>query len=241
MISKTLRVKASEYDKGAMTTPNHQVRRATVEDVRKLTTLWQQENLPAQELEKRFKEFQVVEGEGGELLGTVGFQLLGQEAVIHSEAFLSPEYSEWVREKLWERAQVLAKNHGLVRVWTQLQAPFWTGNGFKAADESILAKLPGGTTSGPEPWLYIQLREEAPLLSIDKEFALFKEAEREQTERMLRQAKALKMVAAGIAVIVFLLVIVWALYFFRVQRKISGRQAHREVPVQVDFLRRHLG
>lgn len=222
---------ASEYHEQAMTTPNQQLRRATVEDVRKLTALWQQENLPWQELEKRFKEFQVVEGEGGELWGAIGFQLMGLEAVIHSEAFLSPEYSEWVRERLWERVQVLARNHGLVRVWTQLKAPFWTGNGFKLADEETLAKLPSALSRASEPWLFLQLREEAPLLSIDKEFALFKEAEREQTERMLRQAKALKMVAAGFAVVVFLLVIVWALYFFRVQRKLSGKQARADMPV----------
>lgn len=47
---------------------------------------------------------------------------------------------------------------------------------------------------------------------------------------MLRQAKVLKVVAAGIAVIVFVLVIVWALYFFRLQRKVSGRQAQGAVP-----------
>ncbi len=205
-----------------MTTP-HQVRRATVEDIAQLSPMWEQENLPTAELEKRFKEFQVVEQEGI-LLGAIGFQVLGQEGLLHSEVFLRPEDAEFVREHLWERAQILAKNHGLIRVWTQLHTPFWHGNGFKAPTGEIAAKLPGVFAYGTEPWLYVQLREEtAALPSIDKEFALFKESEREQTERMLRQAKVLKVIAAGIAVIVFLLVIVWAIYFFRLQRKMGNR------------------
>jgi N-acetylglutamate synthase-like GNAT family acetyltransferase len=226
-------VNASEYDPGAMTMPNQQVRRATVDDVQKLSALWQQENLPWQDLEKRFKEFQVMEGENREILGAIGFQIVGQEALLHSEAFQYPEQAELIRERLWERVQIMARNHGLVRLWTQLGAPFWSANGFKGADEEILARLPAGLSRSQESWLFLQLREEAPMLSIDKEFALFKESEREQTERMLRQAKTLKVIAAGIAVIVFLLVIVWALYFFRLQKRMSGRQALLNQPGRV--------
>src|SRR5947208_15870874 len=75
----------------AMTAPNQQVRRATVEDLQKLAALWKQENLPAQDLEKRFKEFQVVEGEGGGILAAVGLQIVGPEGRLHSEAFAHPE------------------------------------------------------------------------------------------------------------------------------------------------------
>ena len=38
-----------------------QVRRATLEDLLKLIALWQQENLPWENLEKRFTEFQLAE------------------------------------------------------------------------------------------------------------------------------------------------------------------------------------
>jgi N-acetylglutamate synthase-like GNAT family acetyltransferase len=213
-----------------MTMPNQQVRRATVEDVSKLVHLWQQENLPSQNLEKRFKEFQVVEGPNGELLGAIGFQIIGQEALLHSEAFLLPEHAEFVREKVWERAQIMAKNHGLVRVWTQFNAPFWRGNGFQHPREEALQKLPAGFSATESPWLMIQLREDtAPAVSLDKEFAMFKEAEREQTERMFRQAKVLKFIAVGIALLVAVMVIVWAVYFLMVQRKISKR--HAALPV----------
>src|SRR3954464_4115828 len=162
-----------------MTMPNQQVRRATVEDVSKLVHLWRQENLPSESLEKRFKEFQVVEAENGELLGAIGLQISGQEALLHSEAFLSPEHSEFVREKVWERAQIMAKNHGLVRVWTQFHAPFWRGNGFPQPRGAPLQKLPPAFGPAQSPWLVIELREDtAAPISLDQEFALFKEPER---------------------------------------------------------------
>src|SRR5258706_9688893 len=109
-----------------MTTPNPQVRRATSEDVPRLKSLWQQENLPWERLEKRFKEFQIVEVPGGEVLGALGLEIVGVEGRLHSEVFLHPEQSDTLRTLLWERAQVMGKNHGLVRIWTQLAAPFWS-------------------------------------------------------------------------------------------------------------------
>src|SRR5262249_16714198 len=83
-----------------MTTPNQQVRRATVEDLQKLMPLWQRENLPAQDLEKRFKEFQVVQGHGGELLGAVGLQIAGAEGCLHSEVFAHHEQADALRQQL---------------------------------------------------------------------------------------------------------------------------------------------
>jgi len=68
--------------------------------------------------------------------------------------------------------------------------------------------------------VHLQLKEEtAPVASIDKEFALFRESERERTEKMLRQARALKMFAAALAVAVFALAIVGAFLFFKNYKK----------------------
>ena len=114
-----------------MTTPPQQVRRATVEDLPQLIALWKQENLPWEQLEKRFKEFQVVEGEGGRVLGMLGLEVAGPEGRVHSEAFARPELADPLRELLWERVQVVAKNHGMVRIWSQFSTPFWNHCGFK--------------------------------------------------------------------------------------------------------------
>jgi len=206
-----------------MTTTNLQVRRATVEDLQRLAPLWQQEHLSVSDLEKRFKEFQVIEAVGGELLGAIGFELAGPEGRLHSEVFAHADQSNALREKLWERAQVLASNHGLARLWTQLPAPFWQQNGFLSPSAETAAKKPAGFTGDARPWLCLQLKDEsAPVASLDKEFALFKESERETTNRLFRQARVMKVIAAVVAFVVFFMVIVWAFYFFKLQKRPPG-------------------
>jgi N-acetylglutamate synthase-like GNAT family acetyltransferase len=206
-----------------MTTPNLQVRRATIEDVPKLVELWRQENLPVQDLEKRFKEFQIVEGAGGELAAAVGLQVAGLEARLHSEVYAHPEQADAMRELLWERAQVVAQNHGLVRLWTQFGTPFWNHSGFRYPAPDVLAKLPSAFEGEPQPWQFLQLKDEvAPPVSLDKEFALFREMEKERTEKIFRQAKALKLVALVVVLAVFGLVAFFVVSWFRARGRLPG-------------------
>jgi N-acetylglutamate synthase-like GNAT family acetyltransferase len=206
-----------------MTTPNPQVRRATIEDLPKLVALWQQENLPWQDLEKRFKEFQVVQASGGEIAGAVGLQVVGAEGQLHSEVFGRAEMADTLREALWERAQVLAKNHGLVRLWTQFATPFWNHSGFRYASADVLAKRPAAFADNGRPWQFLQLRDEAAApVSIDKEFALFREMERERTDKMYRQAKLLKLVAIVVVLVVFGLVAFLVLSWMRARGRLPG-------------------
>lgn len=209
-----------------MTDANVQVRRATIEDIPQLVSLWRQENLPSAELEKRFKEFQVVHSSGrGDILGTIGLQISGNQGRLHSEALLHPEESDAIRQKLWERIALVAQNFGLARVWLQSDAPFWRTLGFVPAGDEVTAKLPSEFSGVAGNWSTLQLKEEGPAVSsIDKEFALFREAERERTEKMFRQARVLKMLAGVIAVAVFALVALWAFLFFKNYR---GRQQQR--------------
>jgi len=206
-----------------MTTPNPQVRRATIEDLPKLATLWRQENLPVEDLEKRFKEFQVVEGTGGELAAAVGLQVAGLEARLHSEVFAHAEQADALRDLLWERAQVVAQNHGLVRLWTQFGTPFWNHNGFRYPAPDVLAKLPPAFGGEPQPWQFLQLKDEvAAPVSIDKEFALFREMEKERTEKIFRQAKVLKLVAFIVVLVVFCLVAFLVMSWFRAKGRPPG-------------------
>lgn len=206
-----------------MTTPNLQVRRATIEDLPKLVELWRQENLPALDLEKRFKEFQVVEGAGGELAAAVGLQVEGLEARLHSEVFARAEEADAMRELLWQRALVVAQNHGLVRLWTQFGTPFWNHSGFRYPAPDVLAKLPPAFGGEPQPWQFLQLKDEvAAPVSIDKEFALFREMEKERTEKIFRQAKALKLVALVVVLAVFGLVAFFVVSWFRARGRLPG-------------------
>jgi len=202
-----------------MTMENPQVRRATIEDLPKMIELWQLEGLPLQDMEKRFKEFQVIEA-GGSVIALLGLEIVGIEGRLHSEAFARPEQADALRALFWDRIQVLGQNHGLVRVWTQFTTPFWNQSGFQAASPQKLEKLPAAFAGDPHPWRFFQLREDpANLPSIDKECAMFKELEQERTERLLRQAKLMKMVAAIVVMAVFVLVAFWIIAWYKTQAR----------------------
>jgi len=202
-----------------MSTPGLQVRRATIDDLPQLIKLWQQENLPVADLESRFKEFQVVDNGTGGIAGAIGLQVSGHEGRLHSEAFEDFGQADALRALVWERIRTVAQNHGLVRVWAQFTSPFWRTIGFDYASNELLTKLPVNFGADRTPWLHFKLKDEvAATISIDKEFALFRESEKEQMEKIMRQAKIMKIIAAIVAGVVFVLVVIWAVMFFRVQR-----------------------
>lgn len=196
-----------------MTAPAHQVRRATIDDLPQLIALWKEERLPWETLERRFQEFQIAVSPEGEVLGAVGLQIAGREGLLHSEAFAYPEHADALRDLIWSRMQVVARNHGLLRVWTQLQTPFWHLNGFVQAPAELLDKLPPGFSALPGTWYYAQLREEvtAPAAVIERELALFQAMERENTERILRRARTLKILAIVFALGLLVPLLIWAL------------------------------
>jgi hypothetical protein len=199
-----------------MTAPNLLVRRATVEDVSKLLSLWKEEGLDCGDLEKRFAEFQLVQDGSGEILGAFALKIQGLEGWLHSETFAHADQADQMRDKLWERAQIQARNHGLVRIWSQLAVPFWHTNGFRSASNELLTKRPTSFGGDRRSWLVLQLREEptGPAISIDKEFALFKEAEKDQREKIFRQARFLKSIATVVAVAVLAFVVVMSVRLF---------------------------
>ena len=186
-----------------MTPPDPQVRRATIEDLPQLVLLWQREGYAVSDLEKRFKEFQVIGAPEGGLAAAVGLQVAGSEARLHSEAFARNEQADACRHLIWERAQVVAQNHGLVRLWTQFATPFWNHSGFRYATADALAKLPPAFAGDPRPWQFLQLKDDAAApVSVDKEFEMFRVMERERTAAVMRQAKLLKAFAVVIVLAV---------------------------------------
>ncbi len=209
-----------------MTTPDHQVRRATIEDLPQLRELWRRENLPWQDMERLFKDFQVVQTASGQLIAAQGLQVAGTEGWLFCEAFAQPDRADTLRPKLWERVRVVAQNHGLVRIWTQSPVPFWTMNGFNAASPEHLQKKPMSFTGGDQPWWLLQLRDEgATSINLDKEFAVFQEAQKEDTARLYRQARIAKALALVIGLILFATIIVLAFRF-------QAAAARRSAPMQ---------
>jgi N-acetylglutamate synthase-like GNAT family acetyltransferase len=199
-----------------MNPSSYRVRRATLDDVEQLLALWTSMRFAADDLARRITEFQVAEAPDGTLAGAVGLQLLGRQARIHSEGFTDFALAEQLRPMLWERLNAVAINHGLLRLWTQEQAPFWQHCGMVKPDAEALEKLPPPWQESTLPWMTIKLKEDInEVISADKEFAVFMEAEKQRTRRTLRRARALKFVATAIAVCLFFLVIAGALLLLR--------------------------
>jgi N-acetylglutamate synthase-like GNAT family acetyltransferase len=192
------------------------LRRATLDDLEKLTQLWKSMRFPVEDLGKRVTEFQVAESAEGKLLGAVGLQIAERQGRIHSEGFADFSVAEQLRPLLWDRVNAVATNHGLLRLWTREDAPFWSRCGLVKADAEALGKLPAIWRGEPQEWLTLKLKDDVEtLLSVEKEFALFMQTEKQRTERAFQQAKVLKVIATLVAIVLLGLVILGAFLVVR--------------------------
>jgi hypothetical protein len=116
------------------------------------------------------------------------------------------------RELLWARIQTLATNHGILRLWTTESTPFWSKLGFKTASAEGLKRLPANWQAEGALWSTLQLKNEAVINAVEQELAMFRGAQKQQSERVLQQVRTLKTLATIVAVIFALLAFAAALY-----------------------------
>jgi len=207
-----------------MDSSNYRVRRATLDDLPQLTDLWAAMRFPQEELSKRVTEFQIAEGAEGKVHGAIGLQIAERQGRVHSEAFGDFALAEQLRPLLWDRLQSIARNHGLVRIWTQEKAPFWNHCGLLSADEDAREKLPMVWRNERSDWLTLKLREDLEtVMSLDKEFAMFMESEKQRTARAFQHARLLKLVAIFIAVVLLGLVLAGAFMVLKRNPHLLGR------------------
>jgi N-acetylglutamate synthase-like GNAT family acetyltransferase len=202
--------------------PQLQIRRATVDDLPALKSLWLAAQLPAAALENRLTEFQIVEADGV-FAGALGFEILRQHARLHSEDYLDFSVADPARELFWERLQNLAANHGVFRLWTQESSPFWTHWGFQPANAEALARLPDewknpeGHLGAPQRrdggWLTLELKnEDAVNTALTHQFGSFMAAEKNQTAQVANRARQIR---AFFTVIFFVLAAIsFAIIFY---------------------------
>ena len=195
-----------------MNSPEYSARRATVDDLSGLKILWERARFQVLDLEKRLTEFQLIVSDAGDLIGALALHIEAKQGLLHSGAFAQPEQEEQFRPQLWERIQSVARNHGLNRLWTQEGAPFWLQAGFVEGSAETLPRLPPGFGDRQARWLTLQLKDEnVAALSIEHEFELFQTAQKEETERLRRLGRTMKVtvfVVIGIVATIGLLVIV---------------------------------
>jgi hypothetical protein len=183
-----------------MSSPKYRVRRATLDDLRPLGDLWRMMNFAADELPRRVTEFRVAESADGVLLGAVGLQVAERQGLVHSEGFTDFALADTLRPLLWERVQAVAMNQGLLRLWTQEQAPFWSHCGLVPADAEALDHLPAPWRGLPSAWRTLKLRDDlGAIISADHEFARFVESERRQAAQTVQRGKVLKAILTFLA------------------------------------------
>jgi N-acetylglutamate synthase-like GNAT family acetyltransferase len=197
-----------------------------VDDFAALKTIWATMRLPADELEKRLTEFQVAENSDGEVVGAIGIQISKQHALLHSEGYSDFSVADAARQLFWERIQTLASNHGVFRLWTQEQSPFWKSFGFQPPNIETRARLPAewrnesaGGLGAPERnaggWLTFQLKNEDRVnAALEKEFALFMAGEKLETKRISEKAKTINAIITIVGFVIGISGIGFAIYLF---------------------------
>ena len=184
-----------------MTASTLRVRRATVEDLAMLRPLWDSMRFPVAELEPRLTEFQIVEDADGKIVGGIGFQVSGNQGRLHHEAFTDFGIADAARELVWKRIQTLATNHGIFRLWMQESAPSWIRLGFKPPLPEDMKRFPANWNNQVECWFTLQLKNEAALNAVEKELAMFMNAQKQHSQRTLDQMRTLKTLATILAIL----------------------------------------
>ena len=201
-------------------------RRATIEDLAALREIWGAMQLPSEDLEKRLKEFQVAEV-GGQVIGAIGVQFAGHYALLHSEGYSDFSYADSARQLFWDRIQTLAANHGVFRIWTQENSPFWSRWGFQPADNERLKRLPA-PWKNDRPWSSFPLKnEDAVADALENKFAGFMDSEKQQTARVSGHAKTLKTLIIVTGFTIFAVCMIIIVYLF-----LHGRISFQPPPAQ---------
>lgn len=192
------------------------IRRATVEDLDALRSIWISMRLPADELEKRLTEFQVVADAEGNVLGAMGFQILRQHALLHSEGYSDFSIADDARKLFWERIQTLASNHGVFRLWTQENSPFWLRWGFQNANGEKLERLPAEWKAAEGSWFTLELKnEDAINHALKNQFAGFMEGEKKSTAEVAARGKTINTVITVVCFAIFFVCVGVAIYLLR--------------------------
>ena len=195
--------------------PGLRVRRATLDDLVTLRAIWLSMRLPADELEKLLKEFQVVEDADGNVLGAIGIRLSRQHALLFGEGFSDFSIADIARQMFWRRFEALAANHGIFRMWTRETSPFWLHWGFQPANAQILSRLPEEWRTPDGKWFTLELKnEEAVNEALKTKFVGFMDAEKQQTARVVEKARTLKTVITIVCFTIGILCIGIAIYLF---------------------------
>ena len=209
----------AELYKRAMSSPKLRVRRATTDDFQCLRSLWNSMRLPADELEKRLTEFQVIESADGQIAGAIGLQIIRQHARLHSEAYTDLSLADTAQEFFWERIQLIASHHGVFRLWTQEDSPFWKRCGFRIVITESLVQLPEEWKRFGGKWYSFQLKnEEIITAAFEKHLAGFVDSGKKQAARVSEKARTINTIVTVVCFGIFFVCIAVLIYLITHRR-----------------------
>ena len=201
-----------------MSSPSHlRVRRATTDDFQGLKSLWNSTRLLADKLERRLTEFQVIESADGQIAGAIGLQIVRQHALLHSEAYADYSVADAARQLFWERIRLIASHHGVFRLWTQKNSPFWSSCGFRIVITESLVQLPEEWQRLEGKWYSLQLKNESVLATLENELTTFRESEKERAAQTLNQARTMTFAVTVLCLGIFL--ICFAILIFMIMHR----------------------
>ena len=217
-----------------MELPALSARRATVEDLPALQALWQIGGLPAEELEKFLTEFQVVPGEGeGVLLGAIGLMVEGNDALLHSEALVpgdegdGGDQSDAIRAALWRRLQIIARNQGIHRLWTQEDADYWRTGGFGAAPAETVSAATAAFVDKTATWLVCELIDPAKAKQlVTEQMAIWHATRTQEADELQGKIRAFRNASLLIVAVVVVLMIGMVVFVLRQRPEILQRLLH---------------
>lgn len=162
-------------------------RRAAVEDLAALQALWLEAGMPWEQLGSFLNEFQVTTDDDGLITGAIGLLIEGDQALLHSEVVRAGTDADLSRSALWRRIQIVARNQGVQRIWTQEDADYWKTSGFTPVPPPLADRAQVSFVKSADSWLACDLMDpERAKTMIQEQLALL-EAERMQEAAAFQQ------------------------------------------------------
>jgi hypothetical protein len=144
----------------------------------------------------------------------VGLQTDGDQGLVHSEALLPRDDSEAdaLRAALWQRLQIVARNHGVARLWTLEDAPFWQ-SAFQPATRAESAAMASSFADPEAAWRTFRLTDPARAQRLlDERLALWeahRQADADHFTATIARIRQFAFVIAGGVVLMMLLMVVY--------------------------------
>ncbi len=189
--------------------------------------LWQAAGLPWDQLDRFVTEFQVVPGESEELLGAIGFLVEGTDGLLHTESVTAAENADEIRASLWRRIQIIGRNQGIQRIWTQEDAPYWMTCGFSPASPERLGSTSATFLDRTASWQVFDIAApEKVKARLDEQMAIWQATRSQEAEELQQRIRNFRNIAVLVATVVVGVMIVLLSIVMRQHPEVMQRLLH---------------